>query len=182
MAKTTTAKQISAVPTELPAPDILTFDVDPDVIPDVLPPPERFAVTFLRDRVERERHEFAARPELSYKDMKGGVRASGSRDGRILLVLEALIRRSLCDDDGTPARWEPEIAEGVFLDPDGHEQPVAELAKWTDPAAGSSLRRWVWLMDHPDNDNLTVTLDQVMKIYEHLAGKAAGRPTRRSSR
>ena len=188
MAKTTTSSRSrktgpTITPTALPGERVKTFAPAEDDIIDLMAAPVRFAVVFTRRRTEQETHEFAARPEVSYKDSKGVALASKVKnDAGALLIFERLIRNCLLDDDGTPAHWAPEVDDGRFLDPEGVERDATELNKVLDPAAGSSLRRWIYLMDHPDNEDLSVQLKQIADVWEFLVAEAAGRPTRRSSR
>jgi hypothetical protein len=137
-----------------------------------------FSVGFVRDGVE-EVHEFAARLRVSYADTVGLVKNQGGEGA--LPYLDRMIRRSLVDDDGTPAKWRPEASDGKVVAPDGTEVDIADAQKYTAFEAGSSRRRWVQLMEH--DDDVEVELEQIMQVFEYLASEAAeGRPTSRSSR
>lgn len=145
------------------------------------PAPRRtFIVVFLRDGVEEE-HEFTAVPRLSYADMVGmglGMHGEG-HEGLMLTTMDRALRRALVDDDGTPARWRPEITErGTFTDPNGDEVPEDLLPQYTAFEAGSSRRRWAALMD--DDDEVTVEIEQIGELFRDLIREAsAGRPTKR---
>jgi hypothetical protein len=126
-----------------------------------------FSLGFVRDGVE-EVHEFAARLRVSYGDTVGMVK---NQDGAGALV----------DDDGTPAKWQPEVNDGKVVAPDGTAVDLADAEKYAAFEAGSSRRRWVQLMEH--DDDVEVELEQIMEAFEYLASEAAeGRPTSRSSR
>lgn len=132
-------------------------------------------VLFSRDG-EVEEHVFNARPEMSYKRMQDIVRARRSGDGvDALAIFERMIRPSMIDTDGTPAKWKPEIEDGMFVDPHGDERPVSELADMTAFEAGSSRRRWIYLIDV--DDELDVKLPEIEKLYEALVEASAARPT-----
>lgn len=146
---------------------------------DVKPAPEvPFSVGFVRDGVE-EIHEFTARPRVSYGDTVGLVK---NQDGAgALPYLDRLIRRSLVDNDGTPAKWQPTVVDGELTAPDGTTVSAEDLPKYTAFEAGSSRRRWVQLMEH--DDDVEVEFEQILGVFEHLMAEvSAGRPTSRSSR
>lgn len=138
-------------------------------------PPIEFTIDFLRDG-EVETHAFTARPDMSYGDTIGLVMHQDDSSG-LLPYFDRFIRRSLVNNDGVPAKWTPTVVEGHFTAPNGDHTPVDQLEKFTAPEAGSSRRRWLHLMD-PENDELTVELEQVMAVFEYLIGQAGGdRPT-----
>lgn len=69
-------------------------------------------------------------------------------------------------------------AEPSYRGPDGVIYPLSDakqLARFTDPEAGSSRRRWLYLMN--DDDGATVTLDAMLELAKDLISSAAGRPT-----
>lgn len=137
-------------------------------------------VPFERDG-EREEHLFRARPRMSYKRMADIVKARRGGDGvAALAVFERMIRPALIDTDGVPAKWKAEIEDGYFVDPDGNERPVADLADLLSFEAGSSKRRWLHLLD--DDDEVEVELDDITDFYEALVEAVSDRPTQRPSR
>lgn len=136
-----------------------------------------FTVTVDRDG-DDEDHTFSARPKFSYKRMREAATAQAKGGAAALLRFEKMIRPSLCDDDGTPVKWRPEINDGHFIDPNGVERPVVDLEAVLAPEAGSSRRRWAHLMD--DDDEVEIELDEIVKAYEVLVGAATERPTRKS--
>lgn len=72
----------------------------------------------------------------------------------------------------------PELDDDqLFVGPDGEPHDSEYIRKALEFANGSSLRRFVHLMDR--DDKLTLQLDQLQKVYQKLVGRAAGRPTRR---
>lgn len=68
-----------------------------------------------------------------------------------------------------------EEPEAQFLAPDGTVHPMRDAAKYLEPSAASSRRRWVELMDG-DND-LTVKANTIMKLWQWLVSESAARPT-----
>lgn len=136
-----------------------------------------FTVTFDRDG-DAEEHTFAARPKFSYKRMREAATAQAKGGAAALLRFEKMIRPSLCDDDGVPSKWVPEVNAGKFVDPDGVERDVADLSALLAPEAGSSRRRWAHLMD--DDDEVEIEIDDIVKAYEVLVGAATERPTQKS--
>ncbi len=144
---------------------------------DDAPPPVEFTVEFERDG-EPEPHTFRARPRFTFKRMNEAAKAS--RDGGLNAVLrfEKMIRPSLVDTDGTPARWTPVIEDGEFEDWNGDVHDMEDLPALLAADAGSSKRRWQHLMD--DDDDLEITIEEIVKVYELLIGAATDRPTRRS--
>ncbi|MGH8571850.1 MAG: hypothetical protein ACREX8_04635 [Gammaproteobacteria bacterium] len=142
-------------------------------------PAHEFTITFVRDGRE-ETHEFVAKPRVQFGDMMGMVQF-GENNSRALSAMDRLIRRSLVDDDGTPARWAPTVDdEGCFTAPDGDRRPESELGAVEAFDAGSSRRRWAHLMD--DDDDVEIELEQVAELMQWLAEQSADRPTQRSSR
>ncbi len=136
-------------------------------------------VTFDRDGVD-EVHTFQARPRLGYKQMRDSGEARRKGGEHLLRMLERMIRPALLDNDGTPAKWEPEIEDGQFADPvTGELRPVKDLPEVTAWEAGSSRARWLYLMD--DDDDLQVDVDQIVGVYEQLVEAASDRPTQRRS-
>lgn len=65
----------------------------------------------------------------------------------------------------------------LFVGPDGEPHEAEYIQKAMEFESGSSLRRFVHLMDR--DDQLTLQLDQLQKAYQKMVGRAAGRPTRR---
>lgn len=145
----------------------------------IVPPPlVEFSIDFVRDGVS-EVHEFAARPRMSYGDTVGLIK-NQDNDSGTLPFLDRLIRRSLVNDDGVPAKWAPEFEDGEFTAPDGSKHPSAELAQFTTFEAGSSRRRWAYLLDK--DDDVEVEIEQIVAVFEYLTSAASeARPTKRSS-
>lgn len=137
-----------------------------------------FEVEFERDG-EFEEYTFRAKPQITYSDMVALKKHESDDQGAVLPYLDRMIRRALRNDDGTPIRWRAEPKGGKFTAPDGSEQPVADLAKFTAHEAGSSRRRWVELVE---SDDATIHIDDVMNIFEYFAEVAADRPTERPQR
>jgi hypothetical protein len=141
---------------------------------DVKPAPVvEFSVAFVRDDVE-EIHEFAARPKASYNDLIGMVKYGADEDPRAITFLSRMIRRSLLDSDGTPAKWKPSVHDDHFTDPDGNHTHVDDLPTFLAFEAGSSRRRWVHLMEY--DDEVEVEEDQISGVLKYLTEAAAERP------
>lgn len=92
----------------------------------------------------------------------------------------------MTDDD--PERMLP-VAEYVeqlddaqvrkFRGPDGALHPFEEADRFLVFEAGSSRRRWLYLMN--EDDELNVEAQPIIELFEWMAGLAANRPTRPSS-
>jgi hypothetical protein len=146
---------------------------------DSAPIPETsFSVDFSRDGKEEE-HFFVARPQLAYGDMVGLKRHEQDEDGKVLPVLDRIIRRAMRNDDGTPVNWKPVVQDGEFTAPDGKLVPANDLPKYTAHEAGSSRKRWIELIE---SDDAVVEFEQVMALFEHLCAVSSDRPTERPQR
>lgn len=65
-----------------------------------------------------------------------------------------------------------------YRGPDGQLYPVSDedtLAKWRDPANGTSRRRWRWLMDEDDAAHIEIT--DLIELTQYVMERAADRPT-----
>lgn len=166
----------TTTPRRRPVKAVTTGDATVTDIDDA-PPPTEFTVEFERDG-EPEVHTFRARPRFTFKRMNEAAKAA--RDGGLDAVLrfEKMIRPSLVNNDGTPARWMPVIEDGEFEDWNGDVHDAADLPALLEADAGSSKRRWAHLMD--DDDDLEISVEEIVKVYELLVGAATDRPTRRS--
>ena len=148
-------------------------------------PTYEFEVVFLRDDVQ-EIHEFTARPNYGWKEIRGAVGLMGLVDGKTdhgevghaIRYLDGTIRRAMVNDDGTPEKWTPTIVDGHFTDPSGDHVPVELLSLVEAFDAGSSRRRWMHLMNH--DDDVSIERDQLIELVNKLMGVAADRPTERS--
>ena len=158
----------------------------------VEPEIHEFAMIFKRDGV-RERHEFLAQPNYSWQNLRGLMYMLDSRrdEGitiRALAQIDRLVRRSLVNTDGTPERWRAKIVtpedggDPWFTDPNGDQAPADLLPAYETFDAGSSRRRWVYLMD--EDDEVTVEAAQIIKLMQDLmeaAGKDRGKKSAASS-
>lgn len=144
---------------------------------DDAPPPTEFTVEFERDG-DPEPHTFQARPRFTFKRMNEAAKASRDGGAAAVLRFEKMIRPSLLDNDGTPAKWTPVVEDGEFEDPSGEMRDIADLPGFLEADAGSSKRRWAHLMD--DDDDLEISIEEIVKVYELLVTAATDRPTRRS--
>lgn len=139
--------------------------------------PVAFELDFERDG-EMETVKFLARPRFTYKRIREAAKAQSKGGVDAVMRFEKMIVPSLCDDDGVPAKWTPTAAGGTFTDPDGNERDVKELAALLAPEAGSSRRRWMYLMD--EDDDAEPDLDSLVAAYERLVEVANERPMQRS--
>jgi hypothetical protein len=149
--------------------------IDSDDV-EVLPAPVEFTVTF--------QHTFRARPRMTYKRIREVMKAQRGGGIESLTVFENMIRRALLDDDGVPAKWEPEYEgkgkERRLVGPGGDLLPIEDLPDLQALEAGSSRRRWQHLMDV--DDELEVELEEIQAAYETLVEAVSDRPTQSSSR
>lgn len=151
----------------------------PDVEPEDAPEPTWREVTVVADHDgEQRKHVFRVRLDLDYKDITAVTRfnARGGDGLSMLPTIDRVLRRSMLDDDGVPARWEPSVSEGHFTAPDGTAQPVARLREFLAFEAGSSSRRWRALLA---DDDVSLDPGVMMDAWNELMGGAAERPTRR---
>jgi hypothetical protein len=78
------------------------------------------------------------------------------------------------EDDEEPDLEDPDL---MFLGPDNAPATGEQVAKALEFDAGSSRRRFAYLMD--EDESLTLELDQLQTVYKKLLGQVANRPTRR---
>lgn len=159
---------------------------DRQAVPAILEP---FDFTVLRDD-EPETHEFQARKVTDIASLMVTLTASDKHPERAMGGLMRLIAKMLYNKDGVPAGWEPnplEAPEGA--DDDAGMQPKfrdpltgelidyspENIARFTAFQAGSSRRRWRYLME--EDDEVIVQQDDLMNLFRWLVGLAAGRPT-----
>lgn len=84
------------------------------------------------------------------------------------------------DDDVQPdfnTELEDVDADTLYLGPDGEPHDAESIRKAMTFEAGSSRRRFAYLMD--EDEELTLEADQLQIAYKRLVGKAAARPTPR---
>ena len=141
-------------------------------------PPVTFSVVFDVDGEEVE-HSFTALPSLTYGDMVGLKRHEADENGKVLPVLDRIIRRAMLNKDGTPLNWTPVVKDGELTAPDGKLVPANDLPEYTKHEAGSSRKRWVELIE---SDEAVVDFEQVMSLFEYLCEVSADRPTERQPR
>jgi len=148
------------------------------------PEPFEFSMIFMRDGVE-ERHEFTARPTMAWQDTRAImpiIAGQGSDEAQVaqaVKVMDRLIRRALANDDGTPEKWSAAVVDGHFTDPQGDHTPAVLLPAYKAFDAGSSRRRWIYLME--SDDDISVDADQIIELMKDMLEAAAARPTTRSA-
>jgi hypothetical protein len=152
--------------------------VNPDEIT-----PVPFELEVWRDG-KSEIHEFTAKPQADAGSMTQFT-AAGVDGERKAQVIFKMMSRQLVNNDGVPSQWTPQplprprnagdAYQVKFRGPDGklHTMDKAEL--FTDPAKGSSRRRWDYLMF--EDDGVTVDIGVISNILEDLIELVAERPT-----
>lgn len=170
--RTSTRKPRTAAAEVEESPTAAIIALDPGTV--------EFDVTFLTEDDDEEIHSFRARPEFGYKRIREAALANQRGGIDAFMRFEKMIVPALVDDDGTPAKWVVERTEDEagFIDPDGNDRPLSDLADITDPENGSSRRRWGHLMDV--RDDLRVDIEEIIRVYNLLVEKASERPTKRS--
>jgi hypothetical protein len=137
-------------------------------------PPVHFELVVWRDEQE-EVHEFTARPIADAAALHAFA-MSGDDLQTTAKTVFGLMSRMLVNNDGVPSGWIPRAVpkpknagasyEPKFRGPDGKLHPMDDAEYFTDPAKGSSRRRWDFMMY--EDDNVTVDLDVIMEIMEDL--------------
>jgi len=146
---------------------------------------EQFSFWFMRDD-EPEEHVFQARVVTDIGGLLAALKAAKTDNtGKAVQAAAMIISRMLDNKDGTPARWEPVLTsrpddatedwQPQFQGPDGNHHGVDQLEKFTRFEAGSSRRRWLYLIE--EDDEVVVQGEDLMTVMEWLVKLAAGRPT-----
>lgn len=146
---------------------------------------EQFEFTFLRDD-HPETHEFRARAVTDIGALAFTLGSIESHPERSMAGLFRMIAKMLDNTDGTPAKWRPaplpavENEDGTtappkFRGPDGALYLMDAAARFEEFDAGSSRRRWLYLLEQ--DDEVIVDATDLMALFEWLIGLAADRPT-----
>lgn len=134
-------------------------------------------VVFLRGEEEVE-HDFVISPQLSYKQLVPimplfGAQLSQTEAMKFVPHIDRILRRIMVDDDGTSYSWVPDLGNpDGFTAPDGTLRPFGELDTYSRFEAGSSRRRWRWLMEV--DEDLEIEFEQLFELLKHgieLAGQ-----------
>jgi hypothetical protein len=129
--------------------------------------------------------DFQVRPYVSFGSLAVAAEGMGTDDPQkqtaALVAMVRILRMSMVDTDGTPAKWHPTITDGHFTAPNGDHTPTDDLPKWTGYEAGSSRRRFNTVID---SDTVEITQAQIVEAFQFvvaLAGSEGGtdRPTKR---
>jgi hypothetical protein len=135
----------------------------------------------VRRRGVREVHSFQARPVADV-----GSALAFAAGGNEAHAAVKLLARMLVDDDGVPSAWafnplpaDAECAFPSFVAPDGGRLPLDRAAEFTDIKAGSSRRRWNYLMY--EDEDVVITAQVLVRIVQDMVEAAAGNPTAASS-
>lgn len=147
---------------------------------------EPFDFTILRDD-EPETHSFQARKVSDMATLMMTLTNTDRHPERAMGGLMLMIAKMLYNKDGVPARWEPETLPAPEGEPDAElkmRDPLTgeliaanpdNVARLTKFEAGSSRRRWLYLMEQ--DDEAVVQQDDLMELFRWLVGLAANRPT-----
>lgn len=163
---------------------------------------DEFELVVVRDGQD-EIHTFKVEAKVTAGELTTAVAAQAGRTGEALSGVLRMIRRNLCNTDGVPAQWsvqeipvstapvatptsddwpaeggELEAHEPGFRGPDGRIYLMSDadaIAKFTDPLAGSSRRRWMHLLD--EDEDAEVQADDLVEIAEWMIGLAANHPS-----
>jgi hypothetical protein len=113
--------------------------------------------------------------------------AGAVNDATALPSMIRLIGQYMVNHDGVSATWEykplapkpdePEISR--FRAPNGKFLPVEKAEQFTDPAKGSSRRRWLHLMNV--DEDAEIQQETITDLLKYLTEVAANRPTPASS-
>jgi hypothetical protein len=150
--------------------------------------PVPFELEVYRDGVS-EIHEFTARPNIDIGPMLK-VAQDLNDVAKMAPIVIRTMSKMLDNTDGVPLDWEvvplekPGNAgpnwEPKFRGPDGKLYPMDKATRFTAVTAGSSRRRWAYLMY--EDDGASVDLATMMEIMQDMISVAANRPTPASSR
>lgn len=134
-----------------------------------------------------EVHGFVARPVMDFGSVLLMLKGNEADTGQALL---RIMRMNLDDADGVAETWQPTILDKPAKAPadwqpkfrapaaphgDGRLHPMGDMGRWTDPQAGSSRRRWAYLMF--EDDGVVVSLQVVFDLLKDITEKAADLPT-----
>lgn len=165
------------------------------------PTAERVPFTFVVHRDgEEESHDFQAVPVTDTASLSALMINAQRKPEEAMAGMLRMIGKMLDNKDGTPANWAPvqlppppsdspvwpdgdPEGEGApvrkFRGPDGALYPMHEAERFSAFEAGSSRRRWRYLMEQ--DDEVIVDSEALAELFEWLVGLAANRPTRPSS-
>jgi hypothetical protein len=123
--------------------------------------------------VEAEREEQDSDAPAPSGDLPEGWELAAKAGWKENPIAQAAERGDLPADDED---YESDT-EGLYLGPDGEPHDAEFIQKSMTFEAGSSRRRFAYLMD--EDEELTLEVDQLEMAYKRLVGKAAARPTPR---
>lgn len=142
--------------------------------------PVHFEFTYQRDDVDVTEN-FTAYPRNAGNHVQSILAFIATQSTKAVPKVVASIAQQLNDKDGTPAKWKPKAVEGedksvsYFRGPDGETYPEEYLDHFEAYEAGSSRRRWLFLMNQ--DDSAVVESDDIVDLFKELLAEAAGRPT-----
>lgn len=120
-------------------------------------------------------HTFQVVPLLQAGDVVALMDALDLEPEKAANPLSRLLTKVMDDTDGVSTRWKLKPDGDQFLGPDNEPHPLEDEKLFTDPAAGSSRRRWDALMD-PRNDE-GIELMDLVDIGQWVVTLSTDRPT-----
>lgn len=151
---------------------------------------EPFSITVMRDE-EPITYEFRARVMTDVTGLASVLTLGDKHAEKAIGGVMRIIAKMLDNKDGVPANWKPEVLpepDGApedfvpqFRNPDGTLEDFTpeNTEKYTAFEAGSSKRRWLYLVE--EDDEATIDEGQLMKLFGwlmSLAGKDRGPQSR----
>lgn len=138
---------------------------------------------------EPEKHSFQARVVTDIASLMVVVSAGDRDSAKAMVGVGRIISKMLDNKDGTPARWVPsqlpppdgagEDYQPRFRGPDGELYTMDHVDRFERFEAGSSRRRWLYLM--LEDDEIVVEAKDLMRLMEWLVALASDRPTEPST-
>lgn len=142
------------------------------------PAVREFELETITDSGEPRVHRFQLVPIVPAGHVTALMDALEDEPEKSFGLMAKLMSRLLDNTDGVPAKWEFEAwpSAKTFVGPDGEDHPLSDREKFEDIEAGSSRRRWNWLMN-PDNEDEAVHLADMVDIAKWVVSEAVDRPT-----
>lgn len=144
-------------------------------------PREPFTLTVMRDD-EPEDHQFNARAMTDVTGLATVLTLGDKHAEKAIGGVMRIIAKMLDNKDGVSASWRPEVLPEPddapedftpqFRNPSGELEDFTpeNTARYTRFEAGSSKRRWLYLVE--EDDEATVDEGQLMRLFGWLMGLA----------
>lgn len=136
-----------------------------------------FTLDYERDGQEVT-ERFLATPRPPGSKVAGFVQSTEKEPAKAIGALIGIIRNQLDDTDGTPRSWAPSVKDGIFVGPDGETYEEDLQDEFLKYEAGSSRRRFAYLMEKDDSVDIEATT--LTEMFKWLVEQAADRPTQPS--